>query len=278
MNKIVSKKDLCENVVRFEIEAPLIAKKRKPGQFVIIRLDEEGERVPLTIANSDPVKGTITLIIQGAGKTTKILNAKNPGDSIQDVAGPLGSPTHIENYGTSVVVGGGIGTAVAWPVAQALKDIGNTVISILGARNKSLVILEEEMRSASHELILCTDDGSYGKKGFVTDALNDLIASRKIDFVLGIGPLPMMRAVAETTRPQGIKTMVSLNPIMIDGTGMCGGCRVTVGGKTKFVCVDGPEFNGHQVDFAEIALRLSTYREQEKKAMEGHACRVDGKL
>lgn len=278
MNKIVCKRVLCENVVLFEVEAPLIAKKRMPGQFVIIRLDEEGERVPLTIANSDSVKGTITLIVQGVGKSTKILNSKNPGDFIQDVAGPLGSPTHIENYGTSVVVGGGIGTAVAWPVAQALKNMGNTVISILGARNKSLVILEEEMRSASHELLLCTDDGSYGKKGLVTDTLKELIALRKIDFVLGIGPLPMMRAVAETTRPQGIKTMVSLNPIMIDGTGMCGGCRVTVDGKTKFVCVDGPEFDGHQVDFQEIGLRLSTYREQERRAAESHVCRLEKKL
>ncbi len=277
MNRIIAKKDLCENVVQLEVEAALIAWKRKPGQFVILRLHEEGERIPLTIANSDPAIGSITLIVQGAGKSTRELNAMKIGESIQDVAGPLGSPTHIENFGTSVVVGGGIGTAVAWPVAQALKDNGNTVISILGARNKSLVILEQEMRSASHELVLCTDDGSYGKKGFVTDALRDIIESRKVDFVLGIGPLPMMRAVAETTRPRGIKTMVSLNPIMIDGTGMCGGCRVTVGGKTKFVCVDGPEFDGHQVDFSEMALRLATYREHEKKAMEAHACQLNAK-
>lgn len=274
MNKIVLKKELGENVVLFQIDAPKIAKKRKAGQFVILRINDQGERIPLTIADSDPEKGTITLIIQGLGKTTKQLNSMKEGESIRDIAGPLGTPTHIEKFGTCAVVGGGIGTAVALPVAKALKTEGNEVISILGARTKSLMILENEMREASNELLLCTDDGSYGTKGFVTQVLKELIDSRKIDFVLGIGPLPMMRAVAETTRPKGIKTLVSLNPIMIDGTGMCGGCRVTVGGKTKFVCVDGPEFDGHKVDFAELTKRLGAYKRYEKKALDDHLCKI----
>jgi ferredoxin--NADP+ reductase len=279
MYRIVSAIFLAENIKKFEIEAPMIAKKRKAGQFVIIRIDQNGERIPLTIADSDPEKGTITIIAQGAGKSTRELNRKEAGDSIADVVGPLGTPSHIENFGTAVSIGGGVGTAIAYPTAAALKEAGNYVITINGARSKELVILEEEMKAVSDEAYITTDDGTYGFHGFVTQKLQELIDSgKKIDFVLAIGPIPMMKAVADVTRPYGIKTVVSLNPIMIDGTGMCGGCRVTVGGEIKFGCIDGPEFDAHQVDFKNLADRNRIYEHEEKEADDAlaHQCNLTG--
>ena len=279
MYRIVSAIFLAENIKKFEIEAPRIAKKRKAGQFVIIRIEQNGERIPLTIADSDPEKGTITIIAQGAGKSTRELNRKEAGDSIADVVGPLGTPSHIEHFGTAVSIGGGVGTAIAYPTAAALKEAGNYVITINGALSKDLVILEEEMKAVSDEAYITTDDGSYGFHGFVTQKLQELIDSgKKIDFVLAIGPIPMMRAVAEVTRPYGIKTVVSLNPIMIDGTGMCGGCRVTVGNEIKFGCIDGPEFDAHQVDFKNLADRNRIYHHEEKEADEAfaHRCNLTG--
>lgn len=256
-----------------EVEAPRIARKRKPGQFVLVRMDEHAERVPLTIADSDPEAGTITLIIQVAGHSTQHLAQLRAGDTVRDVVGPLGQPTHIENFGTAVPVGGGIGTAVVYPIACALKEAGNHVIGIIGARTKDLLILEDEMRTVTDELIVATDDGSYGYNGFVTQALEELIEEgRKIDFVAAVGPVPMMRATCRVTDPYGIRTIVSLNPIMMDGTGMCGGCRVTVGGETRFACVDGPEFDGHQVDFDELVRRQNMYRERERVDFE---CRLE---
>ncbi len=282
---------LAPDVKLFRIEAPRIARKRKAGQFVIIRVHAQGERVPLTIADSDPKDGTITIIVQGIGKTTKQLNSLKEGDHLSDVVGPLGKPSEIERYGTVVVIGGGVGTAIAYPTAKALKSAGNHVISIVGARTRELVILESEMRAISDELHVTTDDGSYAEKGFVTDKLKALIAAgRKIDCVLAIGPIPMMRAVAETTRPHGIKTVVSLNPIMVDGTGMCGGCRVLVDGKSQFACVDGPEFDAHHVDFDMLTKRNAMYRDAERTALEkflqgspgkeepaNHECRLEKK-
>lgn len=281
MYKIVQARFLAENIKLFEIEAEKISKKRKAGQFVIIRLDEHGERIPLTIADSNPDKGTITLIVQGVGKTTKALNMKEAGDEIHDVVGPLGIPSHIEKFGTVVSVGGGVGTAIAYPTAVAMKQAGNHVITINGARSKDLVILEEEMKATSDEAYVTTDDGSYGFHGFVTQKLQELIdAGKKIDFVLAIGPIPMMRAIAEVTRPYKIKTMVSLNPIMVDGTGMCGGCRVIVDGKSRFACVDGPEFDAHLVDFKNLVDRNKTYVKMEKDSLEKFEehCRLDKKI
>ncbi|MGE5398928.1 MAG: sulfide/dihydroorotate dehydrogenase-like FAD/NAD-binding protein [Ignavibacteriales bacterium] len=276
MYKIRSAEFLAPNIKRFVIEAPKIARKRKAGQFVIIRIKEGGERVPLTIADSDLTEGTITIIVQGIGKTTKELNSLNAGDSIQDVVGPLGKPSHIEYFGTAVSIGGGVGTAIAYPTAVALKQAGNHTISIIGGRSKEFVILEDEMKQVCDEVYPTTDDGSYGYKGFVTQKLQELIDSgKKIDFVLAIGPIPMMRAIAETTRPYGIKTVVSLNPIMVDGTGMCGGCRATVDNKTVFVCVDGPEFDAHQVDFELLIQRNRSYISDEKLALEKHECNYD---
>ncbi|MGE5480071.1 MAG: sulfide/dihydroorotate dehydrogenase-like FAD/NAD-binding protein [Chloroflexota bacterium] len=261
------------DVKMFRIVAPKIAQKRKAGQFVIIRVRANGERVPLTIADSDVENGTITIIVQGVGKTTKLLNTLNTGDSILDVVGPLGKASHIENFGTAVSIGGGVGTAIAYPTAKALKEAGNKVISIIGGRTKEHVILEEELRAVCDEVYPTTDDGSYGFHGFVTQKLAQLIESgEKIDFVLAIGPIPMMKAVAEVTRPLGIKTVVSLNPVMVDGTGMCGGCRATVGGKTVFVCVDGPEFDAHEVDFELLTRRNKTYLEHERHSLE--ACNL----
>ncbi|HHE31060.1 MAG TPA: sulfide/dihydroorotate dehydrogenase-like FAD/NAD-binding protein [Chlorobaculum parvum] len=279
MYRIVSAIFLAENIKKFEIEAPMIAKKRKAGQFVIVRVESNGERVPLTIADSDPEKGTITIIVQGAGKSTRELNRKEAGDSIADVVGPLGTPSHIENFGTAVSIGGGVGTAIAYPTAKALKEAGNYVITINGARTKELVLLEDEMKACSDEAYITTDDGSYGYNGFVTQKLQELIDSgKKIDFVLAIGPIPMMKAVADVTRPHGIKTVVSLNPIMIDGTGMCGGCRVTVNNEIKFACIDGPEFDAHQVDFKNLADRNRIYQHEEKEAGDAfeHACKLHG--
>lgn len=267
MFKILKAEFIAPNIKRFEIEAPKIAAKRKAGQFVIIRINETGERIPLTIADSDTIKGTITIIVQGIGKTTKELNNLSTGEFILDLVGPLGKPSHIENFGTAVSIGGGVGTAIAYPTAVALKQAGNHTISIIGGRSKEFVILENEMNEVCDEVFPTTDDGSYGFHGFVTQKLQSLIDSgRKIDFVLAIGPIPMMKAVAETTRPYGIKTVVSLNPVMVDGTGMCGGCRATVDNKTVFVCVDGPEFDAHLVDFETLTRRNIAYREMESES------------
>jgi len=268
MYRIVAKKELAPAVKSLTIDAPLLAKKARPGQFIIIRIDEKGERIPLTIAGLDVQQGTITTIFLEVGKTTKQLGSLNEGDAISDLAGPLGNPTEIKNYGSVVCVGGGVGVAPLYLVAKALKDAGNEVISIIGARTKELLILEDEMQQASDELYIATDDGSKGHHGFVTDVLQQLIAKQKIDRVLAVGPTVMMRAVANVTKPHNIKTIVSLNPIMVDGTGMCGACRVTVGGETKFTCVDGPEFDAHLVDFEELMNRQRTYIAEEKVALE----------
>ena len=258
---------MAPDVVQTEVEAPLVARKRKAGQFVMIRINEEGERIPLTIADSDPVRGTITLIVQAVGKSTRLLNQLQPGDTLADVVGPLGKPTHIEPNANVVCIGGGIGAAVVYPILKAYKDSSSHVTSIIGARTKDLLILENEIRARSEQTIVTTDDGSYGMHGFVTDALKKLMNNGKpIDLVIAIGPVPMMRAVCRVTQEAKIKTIVSLNPIMVDGTGMCGGCRVMVGGKMQFVCVDGPEFEGHEVDFDELTARLKSYVEFEKEA------------
>ena len=269
MFPIVEARFLAPEVKLFRIRAPQIAKKRKAGQFVILRVHPEGERVPLTIADSQVADGTITIVVQGVGKTTKLLNTKEAGDAINDVVGPLGLPSHVEKFGTVVVIGGGLGTAIAYPTAKAFKEAGNHVISIVGGRSRPFVILEDEVRAISDELYVTTDDGSYSKKGFVTDELKALIAAgRKLDLVLAIGPIPMMRAIAEVTRPHAIRTVVSLNPIMVDGTGMCGGCRVIVGGRPQFACVDGPEFDAHQVDFQILTQRNAMYRDAERRSLE----------
>jgi ferredoxin--NADP+ reductase len=259
---------LAPDVKLFRIQAPRVARKRRAGQFVILRVHETGERIPITIADSDPERGEITIVVQGIGKTTKLLNSLETGDSILDVVGPLGKPSEVDNFGTVCVIGGGVGAAIAYPTAVALKKAGNTVISILGGRTYDLVILEDEVRAASDVVHVTTDDGSYGEKGLVTDVLQRLIdAGERIDYVLAIGPIPMMRAVAETTRPHGIRTVVSLNSIMVDGTGMCGGCRVSIDGESKFACVDGPEFDAHRVDFDVLRNRNALYREAEAVAL-----------
>jgi ferredoxin--NADP+ reductase len=260
---------IAPQIKRFVIEAPRIARKHQAGQFVILRLHEQGERIPLTIESSNAEQGTISIVVQAVGKTTNQLNALETGDGILDVVGPLGKPSVIKNFGTVVIVGGGVGTALAYPTTVALKRAGNRIVTILGGRNRDLVLLENEMRGVSDELYVTTDDGSYGEKGLVTDKLRALIAQgMKIDEVLAVGPVPMMKAVAEVTKEPGIHTMVSLNPIMIDGTGMCGGCRVIVGGKSKFACVDGPEFEAHEVDFSVLMQRNRMYRESERKSLE----------
>ena len=269
MFKIVHAQFLAPGIKRFVIEAPRIARKQQPGQFVILRIYEEGERIPVTIENSDPEKGTINIVVQSAGKTTSLLNTLETGDSILDVVGPLGKPSEIRDYGTVVVVGGGVGTAMAYPTAAALKRVGNRVISIVGARNKDLVILEKEMRAVSDALLITTDDGSYADKGFVTDKLRQLIENgMPIDLVVAVGPIVMMKAVCDLTRKENIHTVVSLNPIMIDGTGMCGGCRVLIDGKSEFACVDGPEFDGHKVNFEVLVQRNAMYRTAEQQSME----------
>ncbi len=269
MYPIIAAEYIAPDVKMFQVQVPPIAKKHQAGQFVILRVHEKGERIPLTIADSDPEKGTITLIVQGIGRTTKDLNRLESGDAIQDIVGPLGMPTHIENWGLAVVVSGGVGTAEALPIARAMKAAGNQVVAIIGARTKELVIAEELMREICDEVIITTDDGSYGQKGLVTAALDLLLkGDTPPKMILAIGPLPMMSAVAELTRPFGITTMVSLNTIMIDGTGMCGGCRATVGGKTVFVCVDGPEFDAHQVDFNVLRQRGSMYHDQERQSLD----------
>ena len=270
MFKIVTKRALNDAVFLMSVEAPFIAKKAQPGQFIILRVDEKGERVPFTIADYDREKGTVTVIIQIVGKTTEQLSKLSEGDTILDFVGPLGVPTHIEEGTKSVcVIGGGVGCAIAYPQAKALFNRGIDTTVIAGFRNKDIVILEDEFKAACTDLIITTDDGSYGKQGFVTTALEELIQSgKKFDEVIAIGPVPMMKFVCSVTKNYDIKTIVSLNPVMIDGTGMCGGCRVTVGGETKYACVDGPDFDGHQVNFDELMSRNSTYREQE------HACRM----
>jgi ferredoxin--NADP+ reductase len=279
MYKIKSAEFLAPAIKKFVIEAPKIATKRKAGQFVIIRIKEGGERIPLTIADSNNDEGTITIIVQGIGKSTKELNEKNTGDFFLVVVGPLGKPSHIENFGTAVSIGGGVGTAIAYPTAVALKQAGNHTIAIVGGRTKELVILENELKKICDEVYPTTDDGSYGFHGFVTQKLQALIDNgKKIDFVLAIGPIPMMKAVADVTRPYGIKTVVSLNPIMVDGTGMCGGCRATVDNKTVFVCVDGPEFDAHKVDFNLLMQRNRTYLDFEKVALEKHECKLSASL
>jgi len=264
MYKIVDARGVGLNIKQFVIEAPRIARKHKPGQFIILRLHEKGERIPLTIKSSDPAAGTVTIVVQAIGKTTSLLNCLETGDSILDIVGPLGKPSEIENYGTVVVLAGSVGTAMALPTAYALKQAGNHVVFIEGARNEEMVVFEDEVRAASGETYVMTDDGSYGEQGLVTKKLDELIESgRQIDFVLAVGPVPMMRAVARMTTPLGIKTMVSLNSIMVDGTGLCGGCRVLLGKASKFACVDGPEFDASMVNFEVLMQRNTMYREKE---------------
>lgn len=278
MFKIVRREEMAEGtVILNEIEAPRIAAKAKPGQFVILKADEDGERIPLTMAESDKEKGTITIIYMVVGKSTALFRDLQVGDSYQDVIGPLGKATHLEKVGKVICIGGGTGVAVLHPITRALKEIGNDVTCIIGARNKDLLILEEQMKAASHDLRVCTDDGSYGHHGFVTDVMKQVLEEQDIKQVVAIGPVPMMKAVSNITKEFNVPTMVSLNPIMVDGTGMCGGCRVTVGGETKFACVDGPEFDGHQVDYDELMLRLRAYLEDEKKCHEEYCTIRDAK-
>ena len=267
MYEIIEKQTLSENVKLMKIHAPLVAAKAKAGQFIILRINEEGERIPLTIADYDRKQGTVTIIFMEVGKTTKLLGKLKKGDSLQNFLGPLGVPSDIENYGTVVCIGGGVGIAPLYPIVRALKKEGNHVISILGARNKDLLLLEEQIEEFSDKLFITTDDGSKGHKGFVSDILQQLIdEGTDIKMVMAIGPVIMMKVVANVTRKYKIKTLVSLNPIMVDGTGMCGGCRVTVGGEVKFACVDGPEFDGHQVDFDNLMLRNKRFLDHEDKA------------
>lgn len=262
---ILSRRLLAETIARFEIYAPLIARKRQPGNFVMVRATDNGERIPLTLVDSDNERGTITLIVQAVGKSTKHILTLYPGDTLLDVVGPLGNSTPMTSGKTVVCVGGGVGTAELLPITKGLKEHGNTIHTIVGGRSRDLVILEEEMRACSDEVYITTDDGSYGRRGTVVDQLNDLIGSgTKLDAVYAIGPLPMMKAVAGATRPHGLKTVVSMNALMVDGTGMCGGCRVSVAGEMKFACVDGPEFDGHKVDFDELIMRNRTYTDLEK--------------
>ena len=278
MFPIVKKRVLNETVTLMEIEAPLVARKALPGQFIILRIDEEGERIPLTIAGYDREKGTVTIIFQKVGYTTMKLDTLNEGDALLDFVGPLGEPSHTEGVKRAAVIGGGLGVAIAYPQAKALHEAGCEVDLIVGFRNEHLIILKDELAAACTDLTIMTDDGSNGNKGFVTQALQAKLDAGKVyDEVIAIGPLPMMKAVCDLTKPKDIKTIVSMNPIMIDGTGMCGGCRVTVGGVTKFACVDGPDFDGHQVDWAEAISRSRMFRPEEQRAMEKlHKCRLTG--
>jgi ferredoxin--NADP+ reductase len=275
MHTILARQQLSPNVTRLDVSAPRIAQIRQPGQFVIVRLSDNSERIPLTIADADPAAGSIALVIQSVGKSTRDLVALQPGNAIRDIVGPLGHATELIASGRALCIGGGVGTAVVHPIAQGLHRHGVSVTSIIGGRSKEWVIFERELQQLG-EVVVCTDDGSYGRKGFVTDAAKEILAAGGVDVVYAVGPVPMMRAVVNLTRPAGVRTIVSLNPVMIDGTGMCGGCRVTVGNETRFACVDGPEFDGHQVNFEELQDRLSTYREFEQRALtcaEG-ACRL----
>ncbi len=276
MFKIIRREEMAEGtVILNEIEAPLIAKKARPGQFVILKANETGERIPLTMAETDPEKGTITIIYMVVGKSTALFRDLKVGDGFQDVIGPLGKATHLEKVGKVICVGGGTGVAVLHPITRALKEIGNDVTCIIGARTKDLLILEEQMKAASNDLRICTDDGSYGHHGFVTQVMQEVLDQGGVKLVVAIGPVPMMKAVSNITKDYDVELQVSLNPIMIDGTGMCGGCRVTVGGKTKFACVDGPEFDGHKVNFDELMMRLGSYLDDEKESYD-HYCRVRG--
>lgn len=276
MHPVISKTRLSPNVTRLDVKAPRIAQIRQPGQFVIVHLAEGAERIPLTIADADPKAETLALVIQAVGKSTHELSALEPGQAIADIAGPLGKPTELLERGRALCIGGGVGTAVVHPIAQGLSRAGVSVLSIIGGRSREWVIFENELRRLG-DVEVCTDDGSYGRKGFVTDAAKDALTRGGVDIVYAVGPVPMMRAVANLTRPFGVRTIVSLNPVMVDGTGMCGGCRVSVRGETLFACVDGPEFDGHQVDFELLQDRLSTYREFEQEAMaacENGTCRI----
>ena len=276
MFKIIRREEMADGtVILNEIEAPKIAGKEKPGQFVLLKANEDGERIPLTMAETDPEKGTITVIYMVIGKTTALFKTLQVGDAFQDVIGPLGKATHIENVGKVVCVGGGTGTAVLHPITRAMKNAGNHVITILGARNKGLLILEDLMRKVSDDFYITTDDGSYGRHGLVTDALRDILDKEKINQVVAIGPVPMMKFVSKLTKEYNVPTLVSLNPIMVDGTGMCGCCRVTVDDTTKFACVDGPEFDGHKVDYDELMLRLQAYTEEEKRCYD-EFCKLPG--
>jgi ferredoxin--NADP+ reductase len=273
MFEILKRQEMADGtVVLNEISAPKIAQKAKPGQFVVLKANETGERIPLTMADTDKKKGTITIIYQVVGKSTSLFKSLKVGERFQDVIGPLGKPTHLEKIGNVICVGGGTGVAVMHPITRGLKVIGNHVIAIIGARTKDLLILEDEMKAASHELHVCTDDGSYGHHGFVTDVLKDILEKQDVKLVVGIGPVPMMKFVSKMTAEYGVKTLVSLNAIMVDGTGMCGCCRVSVGGKTRFACVDGPEFDGHLVNFDELQQRLNAYKSEEKQALEKYTC------
>jgi len=277
MFEILKRQEMADGtVVLNEISAPKIAKKAKPGQFVILKANETGERIPLTMADTNAKKGTLTVIYQVVGKSTALFKSLQVGDRYQDVIGPLGKPTHLEKLGKVVCVGGGTGVAVIHPITRGLKEIGNHVIAIIGARTKDLLILEEKMKAASHELHVCTDDGSYGHHGFVTDVLKEVLEKGDVKLVVGIGPVPMMKFVCKMTAEYDVKTLVSLNSIMVDGTGMCGCCRVSVGGKTQFACVDGPEFDGHLVDFDELGQRLDAYKQEEQRAYEKylHECQL----
>ena len=277
MYAIVKKLVLNHSVKLMEVEAPHVASKVEPGQFIILRVSEDGERIPLTVADYDRKRGTVTIIFQEVGKTTKELGTLNEGDHILDFVGPLGVPSHFDGMRKVAVVGGGLGTAIAYPQAKKLHSLGVEVDSIIGFRNRDLIILDNDMAKVSSRLFVTTDDGSNGYKGFVTDVLKKLIdEGNRYDLVIAIGPLIMMKVVSNLTKQYGIKTVVSMNPVMIDGTGMCGGCRITVGGKTKFACVDGPDFDGHEVDFDEAMRRQSMYKKEEKQKDEEHACRIGG--
>lgn len=272
MNKVVSKQYFSDNVVSLEIDAPRIAKARRAGHFVMVRVGEQGERIPLTISSADKQKGTITLVVQRVGVSSRKLTELEPGDYITDLVGPLGQATHVEKFGTVLACGGGVGVAPLLPIVEELKNAGNRVISVIAARTKELIILEEQIRASSDEVIIMTDDGSYGQKGLITEGMEQVIQREKVDQAVIIGPGIMMKFAALTTKKHNIPSIASLNTIMVDGTGMCGACRVTVGGKTRFVCVDGPEFDAHQVDFDEMLMRLNGYRDDEKKAEEDFLC------
>lgn len=273
MFEILKKEQMGDgSMVLNEISSPQIAKKAQPGQFVILRANEMGERIPLTLANTNPERGTITVIYQVVGKSTALFRDMEEGEKFQDITGPLGKPTEIEKVGTVACVGGGTGIAVMYPLVKAMKEVGNHVITIIGARNKDLLILEDDLREVSHELYVCTDDGSYGHHGFVTDVLKEQLDNKDVAMSIAVGPVPMMKFVSRMTFDYNVKTLVSLNTIMVDGTGMCGSCRITVGGETKFACVDGPEFDGHSVDFAELDARLQAYTEMEKQAFDKYKC------
>jgi ferredoxin--NADP+ reductase len=272
MFRIIRREEMARgSIILNEIEAPQIAKKAQPGQFVILMANETGERIPLTLADFDPLRGTITVIYSVVGRSTALFKELHVGDSYRDVVGPLGRPSQLEKVGTTVCIGGGAGVAVIYPIARALKKLGNRVICILGARSVERLILEKEMLAVSDEFMVCTDDGSYGRRALVTDLLKEVLAEEKPELVVGIGPVPMMKRICEITLPYGIKTQVSLNPIMIDGTGMCGSCRVVVDGETKFACMDGPEFDGHKVDFDQLMQRLQSCRMEEQESLEAHS-------